>query len=119
MIRALVLVLFTLATPAFAQFSSVKSVGTELRSDDLPDIAGATDGSLWVVWMSHSDRRDEISLRQYREGIWSNVVMVPGGSGDVWLPQVAVDAENRPWVVWSARRNDNWDLFARRFDPRG
>ena len=43
--------------------------------------------------------------------------MVPGGSGDVWLPQVAVDEENRPWVIWSARRNDNWDLFARRFDP--
>ena len=117
MIRALLLVLLTFATPAFAQFSSVKSVGTELRSDDLPDIAGAADGSLWVVWMSHSDRRDEISLRQYREGTWSNVVMVPGGSGDVWLPQVAVDAENRPWVIWSARRNDNWDLFARRFDP--
>ena len=117
MTRALLLVLFTFATPAFAQFSSVQSVGTELRSDDLPDIAGATDGSLWVAWMSHSDRRDEVSLRQYREGAWSNVVMVPGGSGDVWLPQVAVDEENRPWVVWSARRNDNWDLFARRFDP--
>ena len=117
MIRALLLVLLTFATPAFAQFSSVKSVGTELRSDDLPDIAAAADGSLWVVWMSHSDRRDEISLRQHREGTWSNVVMVPGGSGDVWLPQVAIDAENRPWVIWSARRNDNWDLFARRFDP--
>lgn len=116
MIRTLLLVLFAFAAPAFAQLSSVKSVGTELRSDDLPDIAGARDGSLWVVWMSHSDRRDEISLRQYREGTWSNVVMVPGGSGDVWLPQVAVDEENRPWVIWSARRNDNWDLFARRFD---
>ena len=113
----LVTVLFALAAPAYGQFHSIKSVGTELRSDDLPDIAAATDGSLWVVWMSHSDRRDEISMRQYREGAWSNVVMVPGGSGDVWLPQVAVDAEDRPWVVWSARRNDNWDLFARRFDP--
>ncbi len=117
MIRSLLVVLFILVVPALAQLDSVKSVGTELRSDDLPDIAAAPDGSLWVVWMSHSDRRDEISLRQSREGIWSNVVMVPGTSGDVWLPQVAVDGENRPWVVWSARRNDNWDLFARRFDP--
>lgn len=117
MIQALLLVCFFLAAPAFGQLELVTSVGTELRSDDLPDIAAAPDGSLWAVWMSHSDRRDEISLRQFRDGIWSNVVMVPGGSGDVWLPQVAVDKENRVWVVWSARRNDNWDLFARRFDP--
>ena len=117
MIRVLLLTWITLAVPAFGQLDAVKPVGTELRSDDLPDIAAATDGSMWVVWMSHSDRRDEISLRQYRDGIWSNVVMVPGSSGDVWLPQVAIDTENRPWVVWSARRNGNWDLFARRFDP--
>ena len=117
MIRTLLLVPLILCAPAFGQLSSIQSAGTELRSDDLPDIAAATDGTLWLVWMSHSDRRDEIGLRQYREGKWSNVLLVPDGSGDVWLPQVAVDAGNRPWVIWSARRNDNWDLYARSYDP--
>ena len=117
MVQALLLFCFLVSAPLLGQLGSIESVGTELRSDDLPDIEAAPDGTVWVVWMSHSDKRDEITLRQHRDGKWSNVVMVPGGSGDVWLPQVAVDTESRPWVVWSARRNGNWDLFARRFDP--
>ena len=117
MVRVTLPLLLILSAPAIAQFSSVESVGTELLADDLPDIAAATDGSLWLAWMSHSGRRDEIHLRQHRDGKWSNVLLVPGGSGDLWLPQVALDAQNRPWVVWSARRNDNWDIYARRYDP--
>ena len=106
-----------LCVPAAGQLSEVRSVGTEMRSDDLPDIAAATDGTLWLVWMSHAEGRDEISLRQYREGKWGNLFWVPGTSGDVWLPQIGLDTEGRPWVVWSERRNGNWDLYARRFDP--
>ena len=68
MIRTLLLVSFILCAPAFGQLSSIEPAGTELRSDDLPDITAATDGTLWLVWISHSDRRDEISLRQYKEG---------------------------------------------------
>ncbi|MXY69255.1 MAG: hypothetical protein F4Y47_11980 [Acidobacteriia bacterium] len=114
---ALVLLsLFACATAA-GQINSVEPVGTELRSDDLPDIAAADDGTLWLVWMSHDARRDEINLRQYRDGNWSNVLLIPSGDGDVWLPQVALDSQNRVWVVWSARRNGNWDLYARRYDP--
>ena len=117
MIRMLLLLSLICSAPALGQLSSIQSVGTEMRADDLPDIAAATDGTLWLVWMSHADRRDEIGLRQYREGQWSNLLLVPGGSGDVWLPQIALDAENHPWVIWSARRNGNWDLYARSYDP--
>ncbi len=118
MLRTLLLVSLILGAPALAQLNSVQPAGTELRSDDLPDIAAAPDGTLWLVWMSHSDRRDEINLREYKDGEWSNILLVPGGSGDVWAPQIAVDAQNRPWVVWSARRNQNWDLYARNYDPQ-
>ena len=43
---------------------------------------------------------------------------MPNTSGDSWLPQVAVDAQNRVWVVWSQQVNGNWDIYARRFDPQ-
>src|SRR5581483_7279525 len=33
-----------------------------------------------------------------------------------WLPQIGVDANNRPWVVWSQQLNNNWDLYARYYD---
>jgi hypothetical protein len=92
-------------------------IGTERREDDLPAIAAAPDGSLWAAWLSYSGRRDEIGIRQYRDKRWSNLQWVPGTSGDSWLPQVAVDASNRVWVVWSEQRDGNWDLYARSFDP--
>jgi hypothetical protein len=92
-------------------------IGAERREDDLPSIAAAGDGELWAAWLSYSGRRDEIGLRQFRNGRWSNLQWVPGTAGDAWLPQVAVDAQNRVWVVWSEQRGSNWDLYARSFDP--
>jgi hypothetical protein len=92
-------------------------IGTERREDDLPSIAAAPDGSLWAAWLSFRDRRDDIGLRQFKDGRWSNLQWVPGTAGDAWLPQVAADAQNRVWVVWSEQRDANWDLYARLFDP--
>jgi hypothetical protein len=92
-------------------------IGTERREDDLPSLAAAPDGSLWAAWLSYRDRRDEIGVRQYVKGRWSNLQWVPGASGDVWLPQAGVDAQGRVWVVWSEQREGNWDLAARAFDP--
>lgn len=100
---------------------SAKMVGHEFRQDDLPSIAASPDGSLWVAWLSFVGDRDDIALRHYTAGQWGNIQWVPGTSGDNWLPQLGVDAQNRVWVVWSQMTQEdgsgNWDLFARRFDP--
>ena len=82
-----------LASPALAQedFLDLTMAGTEMREDDLPSIAAAPDGSLWLAFLSYSDRRDEIGLRRYADGQWGNLQFVPNTSGDSWLPQIAVD----------------------------
>jgi hypothetical protein len=105
------------ALPAAAQEITGTMVGHEFRQDDLPSIAAAPDGSLWVAWLSFEGSRDDVVLRRYQNGSWSNIQWVPNTSGDSWLPQVGVDAQNRPWVVWSQQEKGNWDIFARRFDP--
>jgi hypothetical protein len=92
------------------------AVGHEYRQDDLPAIAAAPDGSVWVAWLSFSGDRDDLAIRRYHDGKWGDLHWVPNTSGDIWLPQIAVDAGNRPWVVWSQQLNGNWDLYARRFD---
>ena len=92
-------------------------VGTDNREDDLPSVAAAPDGSLWLAWLAYSDRRDDIALRHYVNGTWGNLQYVPNTSGDSWFPQVAVDADNRVWVVWTQQVDGNWDIHARRFDP--
>ena len=99
-----------------AQITST-SISTDYREDDLPAIAASPDGSLWSVWLSYQDRRDELGLRHYTDGKWSNVQWVPNSSGDSWLPQIAVSADGKPWVVWSQMLDDNWDIYARSYDP--
>ena len=102
---------------ATSPVSDVTMVGTEMKEDDLPSLAPAPDGSLWLSWLSYSDRRDDIALRRYAAGTWGNLQFVPNTSGDVWFPQVAVTANNQPWVVWTQQLDNNWDIYARGFDP--
>jgi len=92
-------------------------VGHEFRQDDLPSIAKAPDGSLWIAWLSFVGDRDDVAIRHYQDGKWSNIHWVPATSGDSWLPQIAVDKANRPVVVWSQQAGGNWDIYSRRFDP--
>ncbi|MBS1828952.1 MAG: hypothetical protein JST93_26855 [Acidobacteria bacterium] len=91
--------------------------GHEFRQDDWPAVALGPDGSIWAAWLSYNDGRDDIAIRRYQNGKWGNMMWVPGTSGDSWMPQLAVDARNRVWVVWSQMENDNWDLYARPFNP--
>jgi hypothetical protein len=104
------------ALPGGGSMSSAM-VGHEFRQDDLPSIAASPDGSLWVSWLSFVGDRDDVVIRQYKDGVWGALQWTPGTSGDSWMPQVGVDAENRVWVVWSQQVRNNWDLYARRFDP--
>jgi hypothetical protein len=90
-------------------------VGHEFRQDDLPSIAAAPDGTLWVAWLSFVGDRDDVAIRHYANGLWGNIQWVPGTSGDSWLPQIGVESSNRVWVVWSQMKDSNWDLYARPF----
>jgi hypothetical protein len=108
--------LLAAALAARAATISSQAVGHQYRQDDWPAIAAAPDGSIWVAWLSFNGERDDIAIRHFQDGKWSNLHWVPNTSGDNWLPQIAVDAANRPWLVWSQQLNGNWDLYARRFD---
>ena len=61
--------------------------------------------------------RDDLAIRHYKDGQWSNLQWVPNTSGDNWMPQAGVDAQNRLWIVWPQQVDGNWDIYARRYDP--
>ena len=90
------------------------------REDDFPSIAVAPDDTVWTVWASYSGLYDEIRARCYRHGAWTTSFPIPGVTGDVWMPQVAVDAAGTPWFVWSQQvdypsrdpENVRWNLYA-------
>ena len=110
---------FLLALSALTAFGQIKAtaVGHEYRQDDWPSIAASPDGSLWVTWLSFVGERDDLAIRHYKDGQWSNLQWVPNTSGDNWMPQAGVDAQNRLWIVWPQQVNGNWDIYARRYDP--
>src|SRR4051812_8535277 len=110
--RSIILSLFCIAQAAAQSMPmAATAVGHEYRQDDWPSIAAAPDGSVWVAWLSFGGDRDDLAIRRWQNGQWSNLHWVPNTSGDSWLPQVGVDASNRVWVVWSQQVKGNWDLY--------
>ena len=70
-----------------------------------------------MVWQSYTGESDEVRLSRY-DGRWKTYARVPGATGDVWRPQVALDASRRPWVVWSQQIDGNFDIYARALNHR-
>ena len=96
---------------------TVEKLTDNSRDDDYPSIAVRDESTAYAVWQSYSGRADEIRFRKY-DGGWRTFSRVPGVSGDVWRPQVAVDKKQRPWVVWSQQVAGNFDLYARALDEQ-
>jgi hypothetical protein len=87
------------------------------RDDDYPSIAVVDDSRAWLVWQSYGGQSDEIRLSKHENG-WRTFTPVPGVSGDVWRPQVALDGQQRLWVVWAQQVNGNFDIYARALDQK-
>ena len=84
--------------------------------DDYPSVAVGKDSRAWAVWQSYFQDQDEVRLAKYEDN-WRTYTTLPGVSGDVWRPQVAIGPENRPTVVWSQQVDGNFDLYACTLDP--
>jgi hypothetical protein len=103
-----------------AWISGVNRLSDDKREDDFPSIAAGPDGAVWAVWASYSGLYEEVRGRCYRNGAWTTFFPIPGVTGDVWMPQVAVEGAGTPWFVWSQQvdypardpERVNWDLFA-------
>lgn len=118
------------------------------REEDFPAAAVAPDGTVYVAYVEHThfgpmtnipldnlpkDENgiptdfspfkpkgggDRVMLTWFDGEKWAQPVEVAGEGLDVWRPTVAVDGEGIVWVVWSQNLKGNWDLLARRFDPK-
>ena len=96
---------------------STSKLTDDSRDDDYPSVAVLDETTAWAVWQSYSGQAEEIRLSKH-EGSWRTFTRVPGTSGDVWRPQVALDKDKRLWVVWSQQVDGNFDLYARALDEK-
>jgi hypothetical protein len=113
---------------------------TGRTDDDFPATAVGPDGTVYVAWVSFTpgldrDERarpfetepadlsflatppggDQVWLRTLRDGEWSEPAAVTEGKGDVYKCAAAVDGQGQAWIVWSERRDGNFDVWARPF----
>jgi len=118
------------------QGAQVLSVGDSY--DDFVSIAQDSEGTLYAAYAAYYNGHDQIRLHsRLPNGGWSTHSPVPlvQGRGDIWMPQLAVDAQDRLWVIWAEQvpqdatriprdatrtprdatrgLNGNWDLYAR------
>jgi hypothetical protein len=111
------------------------------NEDDFPAAAVAPDGTIWLAYVSYqrgnpiqlpSDgsvptdwstlvtkgNGDQLRLLRFDGWYWSEPIIVSEAKLDVWRPTVAVDGNGLVWVVWSQNIEADWEIVARKYDPR-
>ncbi len=108
------------ATATMLEGAAVLSAGDSY--DDFASIAEASDGTLYAAYAAYFDAHDQIRIhKRLPGGQWSTRTHAPlvEARADIWMPQLAVDARDRLWVIWCEQTDQtrtasgNWDLYAR------
>ena len=107
---------FLVGAARVERLADAVKLSDDFRDDDYPSIVVARDSSAWAVWQSYSGQLDEVHISKF-DGKWHPLTRLPGVSGDVWRPQIALDDQGRPTVVWSQQVKGNFDLYSRTLDP--
>jgi len=61
---------------------------------------------------------DQVRLLHFQNGKPGALLDVTEPGRDVWRPALAAAGDGSVVVVWTEKRNDNWDLFSRRYEPK-
>ena len=115
-----------------------RQLSKERTEDDYPAIALAKDGTLYVTYQSFTpgidrDERakrwdsapedlyflakptggDQLWLQMRTGNKFPDPIAVTGTGCDIYKSAVAVDGKGAAWIVWSERKDGNFDIFAR------
>jgi hypothetical protein len=119
--------------------STAFPVAVGKTDDDFPAGAYGPDGTLWVAYVSYTvqeeDRRieapslkeqpadfkayyhpefgDQVFIKCYRAGKWSEPIAVTGPKEDIVRCAVAAEASGNVWVIYSAQRQGAHRFYAR------
>ena len=109
-------------------------ITSDAQEQDQPAAVADSSGNIWLAYFEfkhnpdHDKIRntpnnfenmtvkpggDQVLLRKYANGAWSEALAITPPGGDLWRPAIAVDGKGRPWVFWSANDGGNFDIWAR------
>jgi hypothetical protein len=119
--------------------STATPVVTGKTEDDYPAAAYGPDGTLWLAYVSYTVRddsrrieqkpltkepmifkafykptfADQVWVKSYRDGKWSEPVAVTGRKESIARCAIAVEGDGTVWVIYSAIWNGQHSLMAR------
>src|SRR5262249_51930878 len=122
--------------------TTASPIVTDKTEDDFPAAACASDGTLWVAYISYTNRdesrrveqqpfkeqpadfkklyspefADQLFVKYYRDGSWSRPAAVTSTKEDLARCALGVDGDGKVWVAYSADRNGSFNLYARSLD---
>ncbi|MBI2805747.1 MAG: hypothetical protein HYX68_12275 [Planctomycetes bacterium] len=131
------------ATARLITTASPVAVGK--TEDDHPAACHGPDGTLWVAYISYTlrdpSRRNEHSplkmqpndfkayckpgfaeqlfVKSFKAGKWSEPIAITDAKQDLARCAIAATAQGDVWVVYSAHRNANFDLYTRKIGANG
>src|SRR5262249_46158643 len=123
--------------------STATPVVTDKTEDDFPAACYGPDGTLWVAWIAYQvkeeSRRveppnlkeqpkdfkayytpefgDQLMVKYYRNGKWSEAIAVTDNKQDLMRCAIAAEADGTVWVVYSANRQGQYNVYAQPLYP--
>ncbi len=101
-------------------FGQNEKVNSDLGNIDSSHPVTVCDGSgnTWVAWQAGpgGSRDIHVSKLPAGTGIFDSSVEVTNSTSDQCNPAIALDSDDRPYVVWQDARNGNWDIYFSTYD---
>ncbi len=73
-------------------------------------------GNVHVAWADNLTGSYEVFYKKYTNGFgWSSRVQISSSASLAWSPAIGVDDDGNAYVVWSDRKNGNFEIYFRRF----
>ncbi len=92
-------------------------VTTASEADHLLDITLDDDGNIWVFLQSSRNDNSDIWSRRYlrSSGIWENETRITTAAESENFRQTIIDNDGNIWVFWRIYRDNNYDIWSRRY----
>jgi hypothetical protein len=92
-------------TPAAVRMSPANQ-----EEHDYPSLTVTHNGVAWMAWQSYQDRGDNVYARRAAD---AQPMKVTEQKGDIYRTSIAEDANGGIHVVWSERKDTDWNLNER------
>jgi hypothetical protein len=94
-------------------FGQNKQVSVNIENNDRPVTACDSGGNIWAAWHSGSAGGRDIYIGSLSAGAnnFGNVIQLTTNDTDQCNPALALDGNDKLYVVWQDNRQGDWDIY--------